>query len=256
MAVSITATPNVSPSGVPRVRLVVAGATSTSVNVYRQDPDGRTLPVRQGSPVVVASGGATIYDYEAAFDLPATYTVQDGSTIAASAAVTATSGGVAWLVHPGMPEMSVPLGVLEWPKWKLPVDRGVFAPIGRKNRVVVSARRQSGEGDLGVYTASAAAGEALDNILADGTALLLKGTETEGAGTRWVSVGDVDRQPIEVDLRTFIVWTLPLIEVDSPAGNALPPVTYADANATFFNYQQATARARTYVDRIGGQWKA
>lgn len=256
MAVTLSATPDASPSGVPRVRLAVTGASSPSVSVYRQDPDGRTVTVRQGSPVIVTSGGVTIYDYEAPFDESVTFSVQDGSAIAYSAAVTLTSGGVPWLVHPGMPELSVPLGVMEWPKWRLPVARGVFAPIGRKHRVVVASRRQSGEGDLSVYTASAAAGDALDAILADGTALLLKGTQVEGAGTRWVSVGDVDREPVEVDLRAFIVWNLPLIEVDAPAGNALPPATYADANATFFNYQQATARAATYADRIGGQWKA
>lgn len=247
--------PLVSPRGVPRIRLDVTG-TGPTVDVFRVNPDGRTVQVRQGLAVVLIAGSVTIYDYEAPFDLAVSYFVVDGATTAFSRAVTEPSEGVSWLIHPGQPELSVPLAVLEWPTWKRPIDRGVFAPIGRANRVVVSQRRQSVEGDLVLYTATAPQSQAMESVLADGTTLLLKGTDTEGAGTRYVAVGDVAQQPTEVDLRQFTVWTLPLIEVDGPAGGALAPATYSDASATFSSYSQATTVAPTYADRSGGAWKA
>lgn len=256
MALSLTATPETSPSGIPRVRLVVAGATGPQVYIYRRDPNGRTLTVRQASPGTLAGTGLTVYDYEAPFDADVSYSVQDGSATAYTAGyVTLTSAGTTWLVHPGMPELSVPLHVLEWPTWTRPVVRGIFTPLGRTNRVVISSRRFSVEGTLQTYTASANDRAAVLAILADGSALLLKGTETEGAGTRWVSVGDVDETPVELDLREFTLWSLPLIEVDAPSGRALPPATYADASATFYDYAQASAQATTYADRTGGEWK-
>ena len=259
MVLALTASTEVSSSGIPRVRLAVSGAATAEVYVDRLDPDGRVVSVRSADPAVTSGGALVVFDYEAAFDVAVSYTVRDTDTSPGSdtsAPVTLTSGGVAWIVHPGLPAtLSVPLGVLEWPTWSRPVQRGVFQPIGRKFPVVVSSRRGGESGDLVVYTSSHESRDAMEAILSDGLPLLLKGTSTENAGTRWVSVGDVSEQPFEADLRGFIGWILPLVAVDSPAGSALPAVTYADASAAFFSYAVALSQAPTYADRSGGEWK-
>jgi hypothetical protein len=231
-----------------------AGGQTYSVDVYRTDPDGRTVEVRQ-APIRLSAGAAILYDYEGSIDQAVSYQTSYGGQTETVSGVVLSTNGVPWLIHPGQPELSRPLGVLTWPTWKRPVDQGVFQPIGRKFRIVVSTRRQSVEGDLQVFTESGPDTQGMEAILADGVALLLKGTAAENAGTRWVSVGDVTQQPFEVDLTAFAVWTLPLVEVDAPSGNALPPATYADASATFFSYSQAQAKAPTYADRSGGLWK-
>jgi hypothetical protein len=255
MALTVTASAETSPAGVPRVRVAITGASGASAEVSRVDETTpSTAPVRQGSPAALVGGAATIYDYEAVFGDWVHYTVTDGASATATSGSVYQSAAGPWLVHPGQPEKSVPLSVTRWPAWTRPIQRGVYQPMSRPNRVVVSAMRQSREGELVAYTVTAQQRDTLAAVLADGSALLIKGTGAEGAGTYWVSVGDVDYEPAGSDLRGYTVWTLPLIEVDSPPGRALPPVSYGLATATFDSYAHAQAIAPTYADRIGGAW--
>lgn len=253
MPLTLAASAEISPSGVPRVRLEVDGAVNSQVTVSRQDPSGAWTPVRSADPLNLAGSG-TAFDYEAPFDETVLYEVDDAGTTAQSAPVSSVSGGVPWLLHPGRPEESVRLQVVEWPTWKHPIERGVFAPIGRKRRVVVGSVRLSPEGDLVLYTSAHDTTDALEAILADGTPLLLKGTRTENAGTRWVSVGEVTQQPVEIDLRAFTLWTLPLVEVDRPEGVSVAAATYADSTAAFGTYANAKVLAPTYEDRTAGNY--
>lgn len=256
MALAITASTEVSSGGVPRVRLDVSGAVGTTIYVYRTDPDGSVVTVRQGDPIEgFAPPAGTIYDYEAPFDQAVTYKAVDGSSTATSGAVTASSGGTPWLIHPGLPLNSVPLAVLDWPTWTRPIETGVFQPIGRRLRVAVATRRQSVEGTLTAYTDSPTTRAALEALLDDGSPLLLKGTSRENAGSLWVAVGDVEEKPVEVDLREFAVWTLPLTEVDRPAGAALAPATFGDADGTFASFSALEAACPTFADLNGGAWK-
>lgn len=255
MTLALAATAEVH-SGIPRVKLDVTGAAGSTITIYRTDPDGSIVAVREADPIegFVAPSG-TVYDYEAPSDAAVTYKVIDGATTATSGSVTSSSGGVPFLIHPGLPLLSVPLTtVLEWPTWTRPIVTGLFQPIGRRLRVGVSTRRQSVEGTLVVATGDATSRAAMEAILADGTTLLLKGSSKEHAATRWVAIGDVTEQPHELDLRTWNVWTLPLVEVDRPAGTALPPVTYADVVSTFATYAAMEAAVPTYADLVGGAW--
>lgn len=254
MALAATVSAETSPAGVPRIRIAITGSSGSTAEVSRVDETAATTaPVRQGSPAALTGGAATIYDYEAVFGNWVHYIVTGASATVTTGSVY-HSAATPWLVHPGQPEKSVPLTVTRWPAWSTPIQRGIYQPLGRPNRVVVSGMRQSREGDLVIYTATSQQRDALAAVLADGSALLIKGTATEGAGTYWVSVGDAERDPAGVDLRGYTVWTLPLIEVDSPPGRALPPVTYGLATATFASYAHAQAIAPTYADRIGGSW--
>ena len=252
--VAITASAETSPAGIPRMRLAITGGSGSTATVYRGDEvTSQNVAVRQGNPAALVSGAATIYDYEATFGNYVHYDVTDAGSFTARSASVYLWAGVPWLVHPGRPDLSVPLAVTQWPAWSRPIVRGVFQPIGRVRRVVVSGLRQSKEGDLAVYTSSETERAALEAILADGSPLLLKGS-SEGAGTYWVSVGDVTGAPAGVDLRGYTTWTLPLVEVDAPPAKALPPVTYSQATVAFINYASSAAAAPAYADRIAGTW--
>jgi hypothetical protein len=253
VALAVAVNPETSPAGVPRIRIAITGASGSSAEVARVDESASTTtPVRQGMPAALVGGAATIYDYEAVFGNWVHYTATDSSATATTGSTYQTAS-TPWLIHPGQPEKSVPLTVSQWPTWSRPIQRAIYQPMSRPNRVVVASMRSSREGDLIVYTATAQQRDALAAVLADGSALLIKG-QNEGAGTFWVSVGDAGQAPAGVDLRGYHLWTLPLIEVDAPPGRALPPVTYGLATATFASYAHSLAVAPTYADRIGGAW--
>lgn len=263
MARSLTASLNTSPAGVPRVKVDVSWGDAplpSQVRLYRVDPDGTRRVVRQGDPLLVSGSPriGTAYDYEAPFDLAVTYVAvkEDTGLEVASGSVTSTSGGIPWLIHPGLPELSQPLTVGSWPTWTRAVLRGTFQPIGRKYPVVVSSRRLAESGDLVVYTASTVAHDALLKVLDAGVPLFLKGTSAEGSGTRWVSVGDLVSSPIEDGpgslVTGFVVHGLPLQVVDSPSGQALAAWTYAQSSSAFTSYADALTKAATYAARTAG----
>lgn len=263
MSRSLTATLDTSPADIPRVKLDVSWGDSPlpdEVRLYRVDPDGTRRVVRQGDPLIVSGTPAvgTAYDYEAPFDQSVSYVAvkEDTSLEAASSSVTSTSDGIAWLVHPGLPEYSIPLLVAEWPSWTRPINRGVFAVIGRKTPVVVSARRNAESGDLAVYTTSTEGHDKLLRILDNGSALLLKGTSAEGFSSRWVSVGDVSSTPLDAGagalVTSFVGHVLPLQVVDAPAGQALAAWTFQDSAAEFDSFADALVKAPTFADRTAG----
>lgn len=252
---SITATGDYSVTGVPVIRLELDWEGAEDVFVYRTDPDGSVIAVRQADPVQSFTGEATILDYEFPFSETVSYRMSSGSESYDSGPVIRWDEHEAWLVHPGLPDRSVALGVIEWPTWTAPVPRGVFRPLGRRAPIVVSGRRQAPSGSLVLYTKGTEAYDRLELLLDDGAPLLLKGTPNDGAGTTWVSVGDYSVQPVAVNVREFAVWTLPLDVASRPSGSALAPVRYADASLYFDSYLHAGAVAPTYADRSAGLWK-
>lgn len=239
----------------PRVKIDGFGFTGPTVTVYRVDPDGSRSVVRQGNPATVTLSDFSIYDYEAPFDVSVSYEVDDGGTVSASSTVTSDSGGRPWLVHPGQPTIkSTPLDVLDWPSWTRPITRGSFQGVNRREPIVVSQRRSAELGDLTVYTEGGSARSALLDAIDEGDALLLKGTSREGAGSRWVSIGDVEETPHELELSGFVSWLLPVQVVAEPSGFSLVAVSYADASGVFATYADALVQAPTYADRSGGEW--
>lgn len=255
MPKSIVATGETSPNGVPRVRLAVTWTDSpvpATVTIYRETAGERDV-VRQGAPLVLSAGLGTAFDYEAPFTTSSRWVVSDGSTEVFSSTLTPSSSGP-WLVHPGRPEESVPLRVMEWPSFERPIEQAVFQPVGRRAALAISGVRGSERGTLTVYTEGASAKADLLRILADGAALLVKGTSAENAGTYWAAVGNVTESPGSFDLSEFSVWTLPLVVVDPPTGTALPDVTFADATAAFLSFADALTRAPTFADRTAGNY--
>lgn len=258
MAIRVTATPGLSTTGVPRVQVDVEWTTApvpASVRVYRVESQVRT-GVRQADPLLLSAGVGVAFDYEAPTGVDVTYVavLEDGTASPESAPCTPVDDGSAWLVHAGLPELSVRLLVSEWPTWSRTVPQGRFEVLGRAAPVVTSGRRQAGQGTLTALTLSAADGDRLRLLLADGTPLLLRGSAVDGAGSRWVAVGDTTEKPHARNVRDLITWTLPLQVVDAPSGAALAAITYSTTSAYFATYGDTLIGAPTYTDRSAGDW--
>jgi hypothetical protein len=247
----------------PRVSLAVTWTdvpVPAQVRVRRLDPDGVNRVVRSADPLTLSAGLGSAFDYEAPFDAAVTYSVEslDASTSVSQTGTTTLAGnGEIWAIHPGLPELSERLEVLDFPSWTRPISQGVFAPVGRKFPVVASQARSGEVGTMRVYTPSPTRHADLLRLLDFGIPVLVKGSVVaERFGSRWVAVGDVLEEPVDdgpgSPLTGFVVWTLPLVVVDAPSGSAVAAWSYANSNATFVSYSDAMTKAPTYAARSAG----
>lgn len=238
-----------------RVMLVLYRSGIQTTTVTRLDPDGVWRPVRStnGDDLQVCISSCAFFDHEAPLDGPLTYqsTSAQASGAYVSNTVTVSSGGQAWLTHPGHPQYAgvavvTPDGLTE----SRPARRGVFSPIGMSLPVVVNDVRSGSTGTVVVQTNSAADVARLRNMLADGAPLLLRQPALWGGDSWWVSIGDVG-----IDRFTRIAtdnwrhWTLPYLRVDRPPGatDGAVGVTYNDLKATYANYNALLATGFTYT---------
>ena len=237
---TVTVTPTVEPStgaigDPPRVRLDVVDADAPaveSVTVTRLDPDGRIVPVRtfDGNPLDLTGGPGLIYDYEAPFGAPVRYSSQE-SPATVSAEVTVDEQRV-WLIHPGVPALSMPVNVAEFGKRSRPVARGVHRPMSRRYPVVqTDGRRKAAEAVLELNTFTLSERAAFETLTDDAATLLLNVPAGFGwgVGAEYVDLGDLDEERL-------IIWagqprrlqTLPYLVVDRPVGGSQAERTLAD----------------------------
>lgn len=257
MAKAVTTSLGTSPAGVPVVNVSVTWTDApipASVNVFRIANGVRSL-VRTAAPLALSAGRGTLRDYEAPFGATSLYVVQAGTGEFTGGAITPTSS-VAWLVHPGLPEWSVPLLVEKWPTWQRPVSAAELQPISRVRPIVVSTVRQSARGELGVLTDSLDGAARMERILSGGVPLLLNTGEGQPAA-RWVAVGDVSAEPIEnygAPVESCVAWSLPLTEVDPPTGVSVAAWTFQDSNLASASFGETLTKAPTFADRAAGAW--
>jgi hypothetical protein len=236
----VTVVPTVEASNVPpRVRLNVTDTGTPalfSVTVTRLNPDGTTSVVRtgDGNPLSLTTSGSTrvglLYDYEMPFGASVSYsTTASAGTVSAQVTVAASQ---VWLIHPGVPALSMPITVAAWGERTRKVTRGVFYPMGRGTPVVqTDGARKSAEYDLSVYTASQVEREKLNDLLDSGDSLLLNVPATKGWGrpTEYVSVGDVAESSVtRMAGEPGRMWSLPVTVVDAPVGGSQSQRTLAD----------------------------
>jgi hypothetical protein len=232
---AVTVTPTVEAGNVPpRVRLDVTSTAESLTTVTRLNPDGTTIPVRtpDGGQVQLSGGTALLYDYEAPFGQPVTYSSQETpSTVSTAITVDASQ---TWLIHPGVPSLSLPVRLAQgsFSRRTAPARQGVFLPMGRKTPVVVTdGRRKSYQSSLGVVTTTADELAAVEALLDDTGTLLLNIPTTLGYNfpTCYIAVADVDVAPV-ID-KVFEQWmtvTLPFTVVDRPVGGSQAQRTLAD----------------------------
>lgn len=238
---TVTVVPTVEANNVPpRVRLDITDTGTapaiTSTTVTRLDPDGRTVPVRtdDGNPLTLTTSGSNrvglIYDTEVPYGAAVSYSTLESPTVV-SAEVTVPETRV-WLIHPGVPALSMPITVATFGNRVRRAARGVFYPMGRTSPVVqTDGSRKSPEGTIELKVDSLTELAALDALTADAGVVLLNVPAGLGWGvpTSYISVGDIE----EVRLVNYAAdphryYVLPYIVVDRPSGGSQSQRTFVD----------------------------
>jgi len=264
ITVTATVENSTGPLDVPRVRLNV---TDTGTNpalfaatVTRLDPDGRVVPVRtnDGNPLVLTTSGTTrvglVYDYEMPYGAPVTYSTMETPT-SSSAAVTVNESKI-WLVHPGVPELSMPISVASVGNRTRSISRGVFYPMGRRSPVVqTDGQRKSTEGTLELNTLTLTDAARLETLTDDAGVLLLNvpASLNWGLPPSYIAVGDIEEQRV-VDYapEPRRVHVLPYTVVDRPAGGSQSERTYVDLLAQFSSYAALRNAYPSYTALLAG----
>ena len=260
----VTVTPTVELGGtVPRVRLDVVDANIPerfSANVVRHDPDGRIVPVRTptGEALTLSTVGLTrvglVYDYEAPFGQPVSYSTLESPAIV-SAEVTVAVDRV-WLIHPGVPELSQQVMVSEFGPRARPIPQGVYLPLGRREPIVhTDGQRKAASYSLSLLTQTEAEARLLEPLLEDGSTLLLNVPATLGYGvpTEYIAVGDVaETRNARFAGNPIRTWQLACTVTARPVGGTQAERTYTDLIATFATYGAVQAAYDSYFDVLAG----
>lgn len=279
----------------PRVQLDVTGSPGVTVTITRTDPDGGTRPVRTAESAQLVSGAFTCYDYESPFDpggnARITYSAQpSGGSAAFTTTVAALQITQAWLIHPGVPDLSQPINGTSLSTVTSMSGATLHNVPGRSNPVPVSDGVRKGatfnlllkttatagtspifpsssifpdtslfpsgtvfpDGPLGPWVSSTAA---LYDLLADTAPLLLQLVYpyTTAVEYKWINVGQVteDRRSNDFgDPRR--IMTLECAEVDRPAGGIASQRTWADLLAECSTWRDVLNRYATWHGVLTG----
>lgn len=246
----------------PRIRLDVNATADTGavdVLVTRTNPDNKVSVVRLADPALLASGLAVIFDYEMPYGANVTYTAtsrnSSGTTLATTSAATSVASSVPWLVHPGVPVLSLPLPSIKTLGDRTrKVNQGVFEPYGRADPIVTTdGRRKRPTGQMMVRTKTLAERDALLSLVDDTATLLLQipASLAWGVTSEYVAVGDLtEAREQEVGDDPYRMFTAPYIVVSMPAGGSQSQRTYSTVLAESATYQAIlsnTAKYPTYL---------
>lgn len=259
MTTTVVATPE--PGNIPpRVRLDVTdvGGAHSSVTVNRLDPDGRVSPVRtaDGGPLVLTVSGSDqvglLYDYEMPYSVAVQYTtVEDPAS--SSAAVT-VSVIVPWLIHPGVPEISMPVTVTDMTALSRGVQQGVFWPMGRGTPVVVTdGARKSAAYTLSLYTDTDSDRLGLVALMSDASSLLFNPPAGWGMDAQYIAVGDFSEQRVNSNPgEPTRIWQLSCTVVARPAGGSQAERTYVDVLTDNATYADLLVKYPSYLALLAG----
>lgn len=243
----------------PRVKVVIStgtAATVTALDLRRDGQSVRTLPDLGLASVVV-------YDYEASFGVPVTYTAQ----VTTSAGIESLSGSVtlmvdtAWLIHPRQPSLSVPVGSDDSGTFLAAIGEASADSQAARHRVIGSARdvvmsfgRRSDPSYSGfeIVTTTEGEAEAVADLLRDETPILVRMpavwdanfVEDFYAVQNWSALPVADRNG-----QWLTRWSLPLSPAVAPKVIVQPENSYA-AGLLFDSYGESFAAQPTYFDRL------
>jgi hypothetical protein len=243
----------------PRVQVTVTDTGTspaiTSATVTRTDAVGNVSTVRttDGAPLVLTTSGSnrvgTVYDVEAPYGVAVTYSTVEQPANTSGAVTVAAS--VAWLVHPGIPDRSMPITVGALGSRARKVTRGVFYPLGRISPVVITDGQRKGvESDLSVVTFTDADRRALGSLIDDASVLMLNIPASKGWGidSCYVSVGDVQEDKLSrLASEPGRTWKLPYVVVDRPAGGTQAQWSWSDVIAKYATWQALKTADTTWA---------
>lgn len=255
---TITVTPTAQPSNVPpRVQLnVSASAGETSTTVTRINPDGTVTTVRtlDGGPLALSGGAGLLFDYEMSFGAGVSYSsTQSPATISAQVTVDVAS---AWLIHPGVPDLSLPVTVGSITDRTRAVQRAVLQPIGREFPwTATDGQRKAAQFSLTVYTADEDGRASLYSLLEDTNVLMLNVPAGKGWGitAEYVSVGEVtEARPFRLMGLSDRMITLPMVVVDRPAGGTASERVWNDVTGAYATWNAVTAAYASWNAVLAG----
>lgn len=237
-SVTVTALPLADP---PRILLDLVGFLGTTATVTRIDQAGNRSPVRLANPVTLDAGTATFEDYEVPFGQPVRYEV--AATLTVMSDPVQLDITVPWLIHPGLPDLSIPITVAGRDDRVYAANQGAFKVMGRAAPLIRSdGVRAEPTYNLTLSTTSTEQTAALKAILGDSSTLLLQIPADDIY--EWVAVGDLS----EADVVPFFMapvatakyrhWTLPVTVTDAPEGLLQAQRTLADLAAEFGTLQE------------------
>lgn len=158
-----------------------------------------------------------------------------------------------WLVHPGIPNLSMRLDkVTSLGDRARPVKRGIFEPYGRSTPLVVTdGRRKAVQATLTVRTRTLDELGALVALTSDAAVLLLNVPVSLGWGlaNEYVSLGDlVESREVDIGADPYRVVSGPYLVVSRPVGGSQAQRTYADVLAEAATYQDLLTQRATYLE--------
>jgi hypothetical protein len=234
------------------------------VSVYRVGADGSRTLVRGDEGLIakqVIDGDAmVIEDHEAPLNTPLAYVIElysSSGTLASTRSspgvtLTLADANTAWLKDPGNPQRNCLVMVSKPPDWQRPVDQSSYVVRGRRNKVVLSGRRQGLEGDLTIWTRSDEERKALHLLLDSGDTLLWQAAPGMGVDDMYVSVGQITEGRVGGPAQEqWRVWTLPLVETDMPTTTAVNGPrgrTWQDILTEFATWQEVLDTYATWED--------
>ena len=200
------------------------------VSVYRVGTDGASTLVRGSTGLidrqVIASDLLVVEDHEAPFGVPVYYRIEiydpDGNLASTrtSSTVTLTIADLntSWLKDPGNPQRNLLVTVEAAPEWQRPIEQAAYVVRGRRNKVILSGKRQGLEGDLVIRTRSDDERAALHLLLDSGNVLLWQAIPGMGVSDMYVSVAQITEARVaKLAQDQWRAWTLPMTEADVPA---------------------------------------
>jgi hypothetical protein len=222
------------------------------------DPDGVTRPVRLGDPAALVSGAWVGYDYEMPYNAPVMYTV---TPLDLSTPVTVNAAALpvtqAWLVHPGVPSLSVQIiGFHEDTTRGSDTGEAQHVILGRASpQIITDGQRKSQSYTASVRTTTEAQNAALRAILDGSVPLLLQVVYTFTTASRWeyLSIGHVDERRISEQFgdpkRQFVFQAT---VVDRPAGGIAAQRTWADLLGEAGTWQDVLNKYTTWTGALTG----
>jgi hypothetical protein len=220
-----------------RARINISANSGQYVTVTRTHPSGRTENVR-GMVLTPLSGGQVVgWDWELPIGVSVTYTAYSYDD-AAGSSVVATSNSVTvtwttdndWLKDPLEPARNLPVRVASMASTRYASSTTIHQVLNRPDPVTVGSVRQTGDGQLVLYTDTLDESDRLDYITASGHVLLFQSTQQSRVGNMYFAVTDVEEDRVEGALRDqpYRMWSLTYQRVGVPAGDPGAPVSLQD----------------------------
>lgn len=234
------------------------------MSVYRVGADGSRTLVRGGEGLIdqqaLTSDAMVIEDHEAPLNVPLAYYIElysapgvlDSTRGSPGVTLTLADANEAWLKDPGNPQRNTKVLVSKPPDWQRPIDQSSFVVRGRRNKVILSGRRQGLEGDLAIWTRSNEERRALHLLLDSGNVLLWQAAPGMGVDDMYVNVAQITEARVGGPAQDpWRAWTLPLVEADMPlttAVNGARGRTWQDVLTEFATWQEVLDTYATWED--------